>query len=361
MKKLDTKSRGMALEELKSHLSSGEFAPLYLFYGEETYLRDFYLQELKKKILPTGAETFNLHTFDGKNMDIFALEQALDSFPMMAERTLVLVTDWDLYKLAESPRKKLLELLEDLPDYATLVFFYDTISYNPDGRTKIASVLGNVGCVVEFPYQTEDKLMKWVVNQRFPSMGKTISPDLARELIFYCGESMTNLVSEIEKIGAFASGEEITKEDIYAVATPHINAIVFAMTDALGEKKFDLSLKILGDLFQMEGKSKGQKQEKELGILGAISRQMRQIYQAKLAQEQGKGEPYVASLLGVQSFIARRILSISRQFSLEWCRNAVILCGETDRAMKSTGQNGERLLTQLLLDLALAEGEKWKN
>lgn len=349
MKKNNNTSKDLALEQLKQHLKTEDFAPLYLLYGEETYLRDFYLQELKKKILPSGTETFNLHEFEGKETDVYAFEEALDSLPMMAERSLVLVTDWDIYKLGETPRKKLLALLEDIPEYCTVIFYYATLQFKTDGRAKLTTVLEKTGCLVEFPFQSEEKLIKWIENQRFPAMDKHISTELARELIFYCGESMTNLVGEIEKIGAYASGTDITKEDIHAVATPHINAIVFAMTDALGAKDFDLAMKILAELFQMDGKGKG---EKELGILGAISRQMRLIYQAKLAQEQGKGEQYVASLLGVQSFVARRTMTIARRCSLDWCRRSVILCGETDHAMKSTRQSGEALLTQLVLDLA---------
>lgn len=354
MKKNDGKSREEGLNQLKIQLKDGNFGKCYLIHGEESYLREFYFQQLKKKILPVGADTFNLHEFQGKDLDFDRLEEALDSFPMMAERTMVIVTDCDLYKLAEASRKKLLNLLTDLPDYCTLVFYYDILTYQHDGRTKLATALSELALIVECPFQSEEKLVRWIQVQRFSALGKTISPDLARELIFYCGESMTKLAGEIEKIGAYAAQEEITKEDILAVATPHINAIVFSMTDALAARDFDLAVGILSQLFQMEGKSRGQKMERELGILGAVSRQMRQLYQTKLAMEQRKGESYVASLLGVQSFVARRIVASSRGFSLEWCRNAVILCGNADKNLKSTGQKGEALLTKLILDLALA-------
>ncbi len=354
MKKNDGKSREVGLEQLKSHLKEEKFANCYLIHGEEGYLRDFYFQQLKGKIIPTGMETFNLHEFNGKDFDIHLLEEALDSFPMMAERTLVVVTDCDLYKLAEATRTKLISLLEDLPEYCTLLFYYDIFRYHHDGRSKLAAALDKFSVIVECPFQNEEKLIRWIQVQRFPALGKNISTEMARELIFYCGGSMTKLVGEIEKIGAYAIGDDISKEDIIAVATPHINAIVFNMTDALSARDFDTAIGILSQLFQMEGKSKGQKMEKELGILGAVSRQMRQLYQAKLAMEEKKGESYVASLLGVQTFIARRIVSSARNFSLEWCRNAVILCGNADRNMKSTSQQGEALLTQLVLDLALA-------
>ena len=40
---------------------------------------------------------------------------------MMAERTLIVVTDWDIYKLNEDQRERFIALLEDLPEYCCIV------------------------------------------------------------------------------------------------------------------------------------------------------------------------------------------------------------------------------------------------
>ena len=48
---------------------------------------------------------------------------------MMAERTLIVVTDWDIYKLNEDQRERFIALLEDLPEYCCIVFVYDTVAY----------------------------------------------------------------------------------------------------------------------------------------------------------------------------------------------------------------------------------------
>ena len=45
-------------------------------------------------------------------------------------------------------------------------------------------------------------------------------------------------------------------------------------------------------------------------------------------------------------------MGAARRFALPWCRRAVVRCGEVDLAMKSTGQDGQQLLTGLLLELA---------
>ena len=108
------KTDNTAMRELKQALRSGAPGRLYLFYGEEAYLREYYLGELKKTLLPEGLEDFNLHTAEGKACSVAWIEQAVNCFPMMSERTLVLVTDFDLFGLNESDRDTLISLLADL-------------------------------------------------------------------------------------------------------------------------------------------------------------------------------------------------------------------------------------------------------
>ena len=90
---------------------------------------------------------------------------------------------------------------------------------------------------------------------------------------------MTNLIGEIEKIGAYAKGPQITRADIDAVATPQLDTVVFRMTDAIGAGKFDQAAQVLGELFQM--------QEPPIKILWSLGRNMRQLYSARLALERG--------------------------------------------------------------------------
>ena len=71
-----------AYQKLKKDIKEGTIGTLYVFHGEEAYLRDFYLGQLKKKLLPAGMEEFNLHTFQPKECDPKRLEQAVDKLVM---------------------------------------------------------------------------------------------------------------------------------------------------------------------------------------------------------------------------------------------------------------------------------------
>ena len=330
------------LDKLKKDLSTGKPGQLYIFHGEETYLRDHYLGRLREAVLTGGLGEFNRHDLSARDMSPHALEEAVDCLPMMAERTLVEVTDFDLFKAGEKDREGYIRILSNLPDYCCLVFLYDILEYKPDARTKLAQTVKAHSTVVNFARQSPRELVDWV-RRHFKAQGKEIDSRLCEELIFLCGDLMHSLQQEIGKIAAYAKGDKITRADIEAVATPQLSAVVFRIADAIGEKNYDKAAKILGELYQM--------QKSPYEILSALSKQLRQLYSARLALAGGKGAAWVAQLWGMR-YPADRLLVSARRFSLQWCRRAVVRCAQTDLAMKSTGQDAKELMTTLLLELA---------
>lgn len=338
-----TKPDTAGLAQLKKDLAQGKPGRLYVFHGEETYLRDHYLGKLREVLLSGGMGEFNLHRLRPADVNPRALEEAVDCLPMMAERTMVLITDFDLFKAGERDREEYIRTLSQLPEYCCLVFVYDLLEYKPDARTKLAAALKANGTAVNFQRQEQGDLVDWV-RRRFKALGKEIDPRLALELISLCGDLMTTLIGEIEKVGAYARGPKITRADIDAVAAPQLDAVVFEMTDAIGAGSFDQAASVLGELFQM--------QEPPQKILWSLGRQMRQIYSARLALEGGKGSREVSALWGIKPYPADKLMRSARRFTLGWCRQAVVRCAQTDLDMKSTGRDGQELLTTLLLELA---------
>ena len=114
--------------KLKKDLSAGHVGKLYVLHGEEVYLRDYYLGRMKELLVGQGMEEFNLHTIQGKEFTPHALEEAVDCLPMMSERTLILVNDYDLFRSGEKDRGELIRIFSQLPDYCCVVFLYDQIT-----------------------------------------------------------------------------------------------------------------------------------------------------------------------------------------------------------------------------------------
>lgn len=333
-----------ALKQLKTQLKENTLGTLYLLHGEEAYLRDFYLGEVKKRILTPGLEEFNLHTISGKEANPRVISEAVDCLPMMSERTMVLVTDYDLFKASESQREALITLFSDLPEYVCLVFVYDLIEYKADARTKLAQALKAHALTVPFPHQSQGDLVDWIC-RRFRSLDHDIDSEQAKYLIFLCGDLMNTLAGEISKIGAYAKHPRITRQDIDAVAVPQLDARVFQMTDAVLNRNFDRAARVLGDLLTQ--------QEPPIMIHALLGKQLRQLYTARLAFEAHKSSQYLVDLWKTKtSYPADKLMQAASRFDLAWCRRAVARAAETDLAMKSSGGDASELLTSFLLELA---------
>ena len=247
-----TKKSGAALERLRADLKAGSPANVYIFYGEETYLRDRYLEELRQLLVPTGFEEFNYHRLPGKGLTVQDLTETVEAMPMMAQHTLVVVTDMDLFRLDEGQRGLLIELLGDFPEYCTLVFVYDVLAYKRDGKMKkLCAAIGDHVQEVEFCQQEREQLLRWM-KRRFAAEGHDIDIAAADHLLFTCGTLMTDLVPEIGKITAYAKSERITIADINAVADPILDAQVFDMTNSITAGKYDDAARVLGELLRMQ-------------------------------------------------------------------------------------------------------------
>lgn len=342
--KKETEDKGYA--QLKQDLKTGQLRTVYVFHGEETYLREYYLDQLRKKLIPVGFEEFNYHKLEGKALSVQALSDIVEALPMMCEKTLVTVTDFDIFKLNEEQRGQLIALLSDFPDYCCLVVVYDIIEYKPDKKMKkLYAALNGAAQIVEFKTQGQSDLINWVT-RRFKALGKDIDRQSAEHLIFTCGSLMTGLIPEIEKIAAYTRGTKVSVEDINAVADPVIDAMIYDITNEISRRNYDAAADTLGKLLKM--------QEEPIVILALIGKELRKLYTARIALDGGKDRYWLMDIWNMRSdYPAKLLLGSAKHFSKEWCRNGIEMCKALDVQMKSqTGFDSEGELKLLLMRLA---------
>lgn len=342
MAKKEDMNEGFQL--LKSQIKSKELANLYFFHGEETFLLNYYLEKIRSIVLDPLTESFNFHRMNSENFDLQSFSDAVDNLPMMAPGSLVQIDDVDIFKLNESDRDRITEILADIPDYCTIVFTFLTVQWKPDKRyKKLWDVISSKGLPVEFGKQNQRDLTAWI-GRHFASRGKRISSDLCTYLIDLTGGTMTALSGEIEKLCAYSGADEIVRADIDAVVEPVLDAVVFQMTDMLGEGAYGKALLKLRQLIQM--------QQEPLAILGAIGGQFRRLGIARTLLDCGKNAYDLQKMCGLPDYPARKTMESARRLSLPFCRKAVSLVMETDYKIKTSYDDQERLLELLLMQLA---------
>ena len=293
-------------------------------------------------LCPDGLDGFNYKRFEGKGLDFDEIEDAVNTFPAFADKTMVEIHDFDLFK--SDDKSLLIDLLSDLPDFVCLVFVYGTIEYKPDGRQKInKEILSHIN-VVDFVVQDQDKLVKWI-KRHFADCGKNISTTDAEYLAFITGGLMASLNGEIEKTAAYSKNDSVIRSDIDAVVTPILDTVAYKLTDALVSRENVKALRILDELFQMR--------EAPHKLIYSISMKMRQLLAARVCIETGADKHEFMKICGIRhEFQARILFATAGKTSLNECRDAVLSCCVTASELNSSSDPEDRI-TELVTKFAL--------
>lgn len=334
--------------QLVNELKASTPARVYTLRGDEDYLRDQYLALLRQMCVPEGIESFNYRRINGPKIDLRELSEAVEAMPFMGERTLIEVRDFDVNRTADYNAQTFAAMLADIPEWATLVFIFAP-GYTPDGRIAPVKAMRKHGVDAQFTPQEGAQLIRWVVNH-FKQEGKQCSSDVAAHLLYVCGSLMNTLLPEIAKVAGAARGENVTKQDIDAVAQRRPDTKVYEMTEMLGRRKYDQAARMLAELLDDKSQSSS-------GLLYMISEQMRQLYCAKLAPRGPEGRSYMLECfpeLASRSFLIPKLVETAGGFSQARLARAIELCAQCEFSMRDGGSATDlERLSELLVRLAM--------
>ena len=331
-------------DDYKTHsdsIKSGQLGSFFIYHGDERYLLDHCLRELRLRLCPTGLDGFNYKRFEGRNINIDELADAIGALPVFADRTLIEIHDFDIFKYED--KQRLAEMLSDLPEYVCIVVIYDTVPFKPDGRQKQDKEILKCAQVIEFAVQPQNMLVNWIT-RHFASGGKSISRSDAEYLLLITGGYMSALQGEIGKISAYTEDERVTRADIDAVVIPVLDAVVYKLTDALVRREYAAAMRVLDELLRMR--------EAPQMLMFSISLKMRQLLAARICIESNSGIKTLIGICGIRhEFQAKLLIDTARKTSLAGCCDAVLLCADTAFALNSAPEPEARL-TELIARLA---------
>ena len=329
---------------LKQAIRAKDPGRLYFFYGEEVFLLHHYLEQLRKVIIDELTESFNYHKLTSETFDLREFADCVENLPMMAERTMVVVDEIDIFKMNESDREAMVEIFSDIPDYCTVVFTYEATAFRPDKRLKkLWDAVNKNGELIEFAKQNQRDLITWIT-RHFAAAGKRINPDLCAYLIDITDGTMTSLAGEISKIIAYSGADEIRRSDIDAVTEPVLDAVVYQMTDLLSQEEYGGALLKLQQLLKM--------QQEPLVILGAIGGHFRRMSTARTLLDNGKNASDLMRLCGLADYPARKTMNAAGRFSASFYAKAAEMVLESDRQIKTSYDDPKRILEVLIMALA---------
>lgn len=320
------------MKNLVQDLKSENYKHVYLFTGEEIYLRNQYKKKLQDALI-SPEDTVNLNYYQGKGISVQELIDQGETMPFFSERRLLVVEDSGFFKSASL---ELAEYLENIPETTYFLFVENEV----DKRGRLYKTVKKYGSVIEFSRQTEDMLMRWILGI-LKKEQKNITRSTMELFLEKTGTDMNQIGMELEKLLSYTMGREvITAEDVEAICTSQTVNKIFEMISAMAEKNQRKALDLYYDLLALK--------EAPMRILYLIARQFNQIMLISELNEQGLGREAIAEKLGIQSFIVRNGIRYARSFSAEQLRYAVETAVQTETDVK-TGKLDEKLAVELVI------------
>ena len=198
-------------DQLRNQIRKREFLPVYVLYGDETFLRD----NAARTIAEYG---FSEGEFRDFNDDVFSLNipenittalAAANQLPMMAARRVVRITE--VRVSTSSIKDTLKEDAEDVlqsylanPCPSSIVIF---VADELNGSRKLGKLLKSHPAAVEFKRLDSDELRKWAKDV-FDKSGVGIDAAALRKLVELVGCDVRRVTTEAQKLCTAALPEK---------------------------------------------------------------------------------------------------------------------------------------------------------
>jgi len=322
-------------------IQKGEIATTYFFYGEESFLSNQLSEAIVLKIFGQPKDDFNLHIFYGKESPATDIVNTAMSFPILAERKVVILRDAEL---VDKAGKDTLEKYFKNPLESTC---FVAITRKPDFRQKFFSTLREKALAVELKKLDERDLPLWIESM-LGRLKKTIEPKAAMLLASRVELSLQELSMELEKLSTYAgSRNEITDEDVEAVVGVSRQFNVFEFCAAIGNRDFSRASQIMSNMLRQG--------EQPVGMIAMLYRHLSILWTIcdyrDLRKPGFEMEKVLMEKFRVYPNYLKGYLPQADNFSAEEFRSLLPLLMETDARIKSSSVRDETILQNLIYRL----------
>ncbi len=307
----------MKVEELEKDLKQGNLHGIYLLYGEEKFLLESSLKNIKK-IFGERIPGINYISMDETNINGIISDIETPAFGY--EKKLIIAKNTGLFK-KDSKRKtkgnsdeikdRLNEYIKDniktINETTIIVFLEDNVD-----KCELFSTVEKFGIICNFEY-----LKPIQIQTRLKAISNAYKVNIENSTLTYfiecCGTNMQELINEYRKLIEFAGKNgTIKKEDIDILSIKKMESVIFDLTDSLGKKKTKDAINILRNLIA--------EKEPLAKILITLYGHFKKLYLTKIAIATNKDITSSLNLKPNQSFLVNKYKTQANYFKQEELR-----------------------------------------
>lgn len=306
----------------------------YLVHGEEEWIKNNLIKDIKAKVLDESAELMNYNVFEGKEVTVSAIIDMCETMPFFSEKKVVVVKNSGLFKVGKKDEsEKLAEWIGNIPDYVVLLFCETEV----DKRSKLYKQVKSKYALVEAGYPGDEELLRI-----FTAKNANISQETLRYFIQNMPQNIGYALSEFEKLLDYTNGTTITRKEIDEICVFSLEQRVFTLIKEVTQNNATEALKIYKALIDSK--------ESPIGILVLIARQYRVMLQVKYLLKANMPIKQIASEVGLPFFVAKETAQLTQRFSFKQLETVLSMCLESDIAIKTGAMEQVKCIEMLIVN-----------
>ena len=308
---------------------------IFFFHGSESFFIDYLLEQLTDVLFPVEADkALNLHKFYGTENTLSEVFSSCMSYPMLAERKMIIVKEFDKLKFSQSDEKSFVKYLSQPQKSSVLVLTAGKL----DSKKFTRNVL-DLSCSVECKNLRTGELYSWIT-ARFKKADLAVNAESITFLIENIGNDLLRLNQEVEKVIDFLGPEKQLTLDLITELTGFNREVnVFNFQKALGARKLNDSLKIGLQLLEQQGAL-------EL-ILAMLYRFFSSVIVIKQMYAKHENKENILRKLKQKEFQLAEAFASVKNFTMEELILIFKKLEEADVTSKTSSRTRESILTML--------------
>ena len=308
---------------LLKEIRNKKFEKIYFLHGEEPYFIDVLTKAIQDNALEESERDFNQSILYGKDAEVLSLISELKSYPMVAERRLVILKEAQYFKAIE----QLESYLENPANSTIFVICYKYKTF--DARKKTLKNALKNGVVFKSEKVKEYQLAEWI-QQYIKTTGYELTSKACMLLIESLGNDLGRIVKELEKLAVLIEkGTIINENHIEENIGISKDYNVFELTNAVANKDNLKALKIV-DYFDHNPKAADL-----VFVISNLFKFFSQIMRIHFLPN--KSREAVAQALGVHPFVAGELTNAKNKYDPRKIAANIALIHEYDLKSKGVG------------------------
>ncbi|HDM76527.1 MAG TPA: DNA polymerase III subunit delta [Deltaproteobacteria bacterium] len=326
-----------SISSLYADIDQKNYKPVYLICGGAELLISEVVDYLIAEFQKDSLSSINVRQLDAEEVEPDDVIEEACTPPFFSDRRLLIVKNVD--KWSQAAQKKLLPVLKNPPSFTVLVL----IGESPAKLQTISTLLRKKNGLISGEAPRDRDLIGWI-RKRAQAKGKNISGPAAAHLLELVGKDLRELSNALDKLIAYTDKtRNIEVKDVLDALDDIRTRSIFELTDAFGNRMLVTAIKSVRRLLETG--------ESPLRIISMLDRQLRNIWQARVATQQGKSISDLAEIFSTPQWIAKKFATQSKNYTINEIKRAFELLYEADKLIKTTMVPSEDILELLIIKI----------